>query len=412
MKKIQPPLIHLGKSNLHRIEGEVSLPTSKSESNRLLILNALSPDPCPIYGLSTANDTQLLQLLLQSREQTLNAQDAGTTFRFLTAFCAITNRDTLLTGTARMKQRPIGILVDALRELGAEIEYLEQEGYPPLRIRGFRQQRTDRLSVRGDISSQFLSALLMVAPRLPQGLRLEIVPPLRSRPYFEMTLRLMRHFGIQFTRTENEVTVEPQAYKAVPYTVEADWSAASYWYALGTIFPDINLLLRGLRAVSLQGDQQIAPLMEQLGIKTRFETAGARLTPTRSVATFFQWDFSDCPDLAQTIAVICAARGIKARLSGIASLRIKETDRLLALEQELAKIGVGVSFPDEDTLRLNGATPHAPEVPFRTYKDHRMAMALAPLVALGDISLEEPEVVRKSYPHFWDDWERMGVEIK
>ncbi len=405
------PSLHLTAPSLQRIEGEISLPTSKSESNRLLIMNALSADPAPIYGLSTANDTQLLERLLSSREHILDAHDAGTTFRFLTAYCAITNRPAQLTGTPRMQQRPIGILVDALRALGAEIDYLGKEGFPPLHIRGFAKQHTDRLQVRGDISSQFLSALLMVAPRLPQGLTLEIIPPLRSKPYLEMTLRLMHHFGIRHTREQDTITIAPQAYHPVPYTVEADWSAASYWYAFGTIFPDVQLLLRGLRRESLQGDQHIVRLMEQLGIKTRFEAAGAKLSPNRAIATDFIADFADCPDLAQTVAVICAARGVKATLTGVSSLKIKETDRLAALQQELQKIGVLVRFPDADTLCLDAQTPQTPELPMDTYKDHRMAMCLAPLVALGELTIRDPEVVRKSYPHFWDDCERIGIQL-
>ncbi len=413
MTATQPPPLRLLRSEVQKISGEISLPTSKSESNRLLIINALSNNPASIYGLSTANDTQLLRKLLDSNSKELNAEDAGTTFRFLTAFCAVTNRETILTGTERMKQRPIGILVDALRSLGAEIDYLEEEGFPPLHVRGFRLQKSNQLQVKGNISSQFLSALLMIAPRLPQGLELEIIPPLRSAPYLEMTIRLMERFGITVKREGLHISVEPQAYKPVSYTVEADWSAASYWYAFGTIFPDVNLLLRGLRPESLQGDQAILKIMDaNLGIKTRFEPAGARLMPTRSVTTHLEWDFSDCPDLAQTIAVVCAARSIPATLKGVSSLRIKETDRLEALEHELKKIGVCVSFPDDDTLVLDGTPPTAPAAAFRTYKDHRMAMALAPLVIFGEVNIEEPEVVRKSYPNFWDDVDRMGFVVE
>lgn len=327
------------------LSGVLHLPASKSESNRALIIRALAGGG-QLDNLSDANDTQLMQRLLNDAETAeLNAEDAGTVMRFLTAYLAMTGRQTILTGTARMQERPIGVLVEALRQLGARIDYLGQEGYPPLRLRGRTPQPADTddqpvtLQVRGDISSQYISALLMIGPTLPHGLRLRLTGKVGSRPYLHMTLALMRHFGAWARDLGAIFDVRPQHYQPANYTIEADWSAASYAYALVALAPPGSTLwLPGLRRHSWQGDQAIVGIMAQLGVQTEFREGGVQLTQG-PVADKLSHDFTDCPDLAQTVAVVAAALQVPTEFTGLESLRIKETDRIAALQTELAKFG-------------------------------------------------------------------------
>jgi 3-phosphoshikimate 1-carboxyvinyltransferase len=385
-----------------RPQAILPLVASKSESNRALILRALAGSGIRLHNLSRARDTQLMEQLLASTEPILDARDAGTTFRFLCAWCCAAQRPAYLTGTPRMQQRPIGILVDALRSLGADIRYEANDGFPPLRIVSF-QQRSPVCQVRGDVSSQFISALLLIAPFLPQGLDLRLVGHVASRPYIDMTLAWMARFGLRVDEQDQRFLVAPQTPLPGEYTIESDWSAAGYWYSLLALAGQGELKLLHLREDSLQGDRRLADLFRSLGVVSSFEADGVRLRPGPR-ATAFEADFSDIPDQAQTFAVCCAGLGIPARLTGLRSLRIKETDRIAALQTELAKFNCTVEVIGDEEIRLPGTPLRVDGATVHTYDDHRMAMAFAPLAALGALFLDDPHVVAKSYPSFWEDW--------
>ncbi len=384
------------------------LPASKSISNRVLIIQALSTGNAPITRLSEANDTRLMERLIASADEVADTEDAGTTMRFLTAYFAVSGSPKRLTGTERMKQRPIHVLVEALRKLGARISYTEKEGYPPVRIQGPFTQITNRLSIRGDVSSQFISALLLVAPALPMGLTLDLQGKVSSRPYIDMTLSLMRTFGVDSRFIENRIEVKATNYLSVPYTVEADWSAASYWFAFAALAKRAELRLPQVTMKSVQGDRVILDMMEQLGAKAEPRGTDLLITSKEHLPDF-TWDFTSCPDLAQTVAVVCAAKGIHASFTGLESLKLKETDRTKALQAELSKLGAEF-IPTGNAWQL---TPPAilPDqiAPIQTYLDHRMAMAFAPLCMLRQICIENPDVVKKSYPGFWRDVQSLGI---
>ena len=396
-----------------KLQGEICLPASKSESNRALIIQALTQGKAQIKNLSEANDTRLLQQLLTSTDQELNAEDAGTAMRFLTAFLAITNQQKTLTGTARMQQRPIGLLVDALRELGADIEYLNHEGYPPLKLNGIDLSwPAQEISVPGHISSQFVSALLLVAPMLPLGLRVHITGHIASRPYIDMTLNLMRHFGASFSWEENTVVVEPVPYRPTTYVVPADWSSAGYWFSLAALAEDAEIRLPGLFASALHADKVVVEIARHWGVETTFSETGATLRKLSvALPKSFAYNFSDCPDLAPTILVLAAATDVTFTATGLESLKIKETDRVAALQTELAKIGASLQEKEGEWLLMATTEKVNNPVTFKTYSDHRMAMSFAPLALMGQIQIEQPETVRKSYPGFWDDLKKVGFEL-
>jgi 3-phosphoshikimate 1-carboxyvinyltransferase len=393
------------------LEGRVQLPASKSEANRALIIAALAGGKSDLQNLSEANDTQLLQRLLQSDADTIDAEDAGTVMRFLTAYYAVTGQQKTLTGTDRMCQRPIKVLVDALRELGAGITYLGEEGYPPLQIGGFTGSGKKHLKVRSDISSQYISALLMVAPLLPEGLELELEGKIGSRPYIEMTLALMKQFGVEARFEGNTITVPRQAYQPATFAVESDWSAASYWYSMAALAKEADIMLLGLREDSHQGDKAIVEIMRRLGVYTEYKTEGVRLTKKHAEKRL-TYDFSNCPDLAQTVVALCAALGVTLEMTGLESLRIKETDRIQALQIEVLGMGSSLEEITPGVFQMKPSLLQRPELCFRTYQDHRMAMAFAPIALLQPIQIQDPEVVRKSYPRFWEDLEQMGFEVK
>jgi len=402
--------------------GEITLAGSKSISNRVLIIQALCETDFQILYLANAKDTQLLGELLDSEKIVHDAGAAGTTFRFLTAYLALQPDVQVLTGSERMKKRPIKVLVDALRQLGANIEYLEQEGYPPLQIgeptRDFG--KNNRLSIAADTSSQYISALLMIAPILPKGLALTLEGNLVSRPYIEMTLALLRYFGVESRWEENVIQVYPQDYVAKPFRVEADWSAASYYYAMAAFADEVDLQLNGLFENSLQGDAALVKMMEKFGVISEFNTEGVRLrksgTPLQPI---FEYDFIECPDLAQTLAVVCAGLGVQGVFTGLETLRIKETDRIAALKIELAKVQTSLAAlparfspkSGKQYFSIEGKAIVENNPTFATYEDHRMAMAFAPLAMFGDIQIAEPGVVDKSYPAFWEDLRRVGFEV-
>jgi len=403
------------------VRATIPLASSKSESNRALIIDALTGFRCQLQNLSTARDTQTMIRLLSSEDRsagpsTADVLDAGTTMRFLTAYFAVTGQQKIMTGTPRMCERPIGILVDALQTLGAEITYLKNDGYPPLQLHGFDASGVNRLSIRGDVSSQYISALAMIAPMLPTGLTIELTGAVGSRPYIEMTLEQMRHFGANVTAdwTTNTITIAPKPYVPTTFAVESDWSGASYWYSVAALAEDetSEIELLGLKEKSLQGDSAIVDIMRSLGVDSTFTETGVRLTK-RPAETSLTWDFTDCPDLAQTVAVCAAVKGVTLTLTGIESLKIKETDRVAALQVELQKIGaelVEVETNHSYEIRQLTPNPAQPTPQIHTYDDHRMAMAFAPVAMRREIVIEEPGVVAKSYPSFWDDMNKV-VEV-
>ncbi|MGY6521232.1 MAG: 3-phosphoshikimate 1-carboxyvinyltransferase [Mongoliitalea sp.] len=379
---------------------EIPLPSSKSESNRALIIDALTEGENQLWNLAEARDTQTMIRLLKENPPVWDVLDAGTTMRFLTAFAAATNQYKVLTGTARMCQRPIGILVDALRTIGAEIHYMNEEGFPPLAVHGMQTQLSRKVSIRGDVSSQYISALLMIAPTLPQGLELTLEGKVGSRTYIEMTLQLMEQFGIQYNWEENVISVAPQPYMPTAFAVESDWSGASYWFSLLACADSGALFLKGLKAKSLQGDSAIVEIMDCLGVKCEFTATGVMLTK-QPVKGFPSYDFTHCPDLAQTVAVTCAIIGQKSVFTGLESLRIKETDRIFALQQELAKFNASLVEESEGAFTVIPSIEMPIEVQIATYDDHRMGMAFMPLMTKTRVTIEDPEVVNKSYPSFW-----------
>ncbi|MCG8476227.1 MAG: 3-phosphoshikimate 1-carboxyvinyltransferase [Cytophagales bacterium] len=390
---------------------EISLPASKSESNRALIIQALASGAVELDNLSEARDTQTMIRLLQSADEVWDVLDAGTTMRFLTAYSALQPDVRVMTGTERMQERPIRILVDALRELGAEVVYLKDDGFPPLRVRGIVKQQTASLSIRGDVSSQYISALLLIAPNLPMGLCLDLEGKVGSRPYIEMTLSLMRKFGAEAAfANDSRVVVKPGGYKANSFSVESDWSGASYWYSVAALSEKAEIKLKGLRKDSLQGDIEIVRIMERLGVRSEFDEDGVLLTkiPVRGIDKI---DFSDCPDLAQTVVVVAGALGCSVEMTGLESLRIKETDRVAALSQELLKIGVKL-IENSGKWRLDASGldwSKMQDLVIETYDDHRMAMAFAPLALRRDLQILDPCVVNKSYPAFWGDFSKMSL---
>lgn len=397
------------------IVGDITLDGSKSISNRVLLINALCQDEGKVARLSTSKDTTTLQRLLTLNEGTYDAGAAGTTFRFMTAYLALQAGTQILTGSERMKQRPVGVLAEALNELGADIRFLEKPGYPPLSIGPGNFGAVDELRIPANISSQFISALLMIAPVLPNGLTLHLEGEIVSRPYIQMTLSLMSRFGIDATWVGPTIKIEKQAYQGRNFTVEADWSAASYYYALAAFSKDLNLHLGGLFENSLQGDSVLAEMMTQFGVETEYVADGVILTKGKpSSVDTFQWNFINCPDIAQTLAVICGGLGVNGYFTGLKTLKIKETDRVQALQNELKKVNVNFSETEARqgvSCQVNG-TAQLNEPVFATYEDHRMAMAFAPLAMFGSISIEEPMVVVKSYPNFYEDFKQLGFIIE
>ena len=389
----------------------IPLPSSKSESNRALVIDALTEGKNTLSNLAEARDTQTMIRLLETNPAVFDVLDAGTTMRFLTAFAAATNQQKIMTGTPRMCERPIGILVDALRSLGADIHYLGVEGYPPLALRGLPKQLTDQIQIRGDVSSQYISALLMIAPVLPLGLTLELEGKVGSRTYIQMTLDLMAQFGIVYRWEGNRIQVAHQAYRPSQFAVESDWSGASYWFSLLACADGGSLFLEGLKEKSLQGDAAIVDIMSHLGIKSTFQGGGV-LLEKQPVTGLKSWDFSDCPDLAQTVAVTCAILGQNTVFTGLESLRIKETDRIHALQQELGKFNAELREIDPHTFQVIPSVTMPRHVLIDTYDDHRMAMAFMPLLTKTSVTIADPEVVNKSYPSFWKQVESVGIEVE
>jgi 3-phosphoshikimate 1-carboxyvinyltransferase len=398
------------------IHGNICLPASKSISNRALIINALCYSPYPIRNLSDSDDTKVLKTALFSNSNKFDIGHAGTAMRFLTAFLAKIVGEWEITGSERMQQRPIKILVDALVQLGAKIEYLKNDGYPPLKIFG-SHLKGQTLELDGSISSQYITALLLIAPTIENGLTLELKGDITSRSYIELTLKLMAKFGIQYHWEGNKIAVPEQNYFPQDYTCEADWSGASYWYQIMALADAGEVLLENLALKSLQGDANIAKWFVPFGVKSLQKEDGVLLKKTKNYhPQNLELDFIENPDVAQTMACLCVAKGIPFHFSGLKTLKIKETDRIAALQNELAKFGAQLSEPAPGKLAWDGKLDMEmkDDLPLiNTYHDHRMALAFAPM-ALADLPMriDDPMVVTKSYPGFWEDLERVGFRIE
>lgn len=428
MYKITPP---------RYINVTVNLPASKSVSNRALIIHALASDagrrpPADALGLrqvssalpdnlSDCDDTEVIISALRDAPDVIDIKAAGTAMRFMTAYLSVTPGTHVITGTERMRHRPIGTLVDALRRMGADIGYTGDEGFPPLRITG-GELRGGEIDIPGTVSSQYISALLLIAPMMSKGLRLRLTGGVISRPYINLTMKLMHDFGAQVEWADIDmIEVRPVAYTLRPYRVENDWSAASYWYEMMAVTPSSQstVTLPGLIDGSSQGDSAIRFLFSMLGVKTMFEPAAqgeqttVTLTKTRTRLHRLEYDFVNQPDMAQTFVVCCALMGIPFRFTGLASLKIKETDRIEALKKEMRKMGYVVNDVNGRELIWEGERCPADGQPvIDTYDDHRMAMAFTPAaIMMPGLRINNPHVVSKSYPHFWDDLKAAGFLI-
>lgn len=391
----------------------IQLPASKSISNRALIINALGKGLYPSENLADCDDTQVMIKALTEGKETIDIMAAGTAMRFLTAYLSVIPGERIITGTARMQQRPIQILVNALRELGADINYTSNEGFPPLFIKG-KELTGNEITLKGNVSSQYISALLMIGPVLKNGLILHLTGEIISRPYINLTLQLMRDFGARAAWTSDDsISVAPQPYESIPFKVESDWSAASYWYQIAALSSNAEIELLGLFHNSYQGDSRGAEVFSRLGITTEFTPKGVKLKKTGKAPKKIEEDFVDIPDLAQTFVVTCALLNIPFRFTGLQSLKIKETDRIAALRTELKKLGYVIEEENDSVLMWNGERCEPEKVPvIATYEDHRMAMAFAPAVICHpDIQIADPQVVTKSYPGYWEDLKYAGFQI-
>ena len=396
-----------------KIATSIQLPSSKSICNRALIIWALSKGCKSIDNLSDCDDTRVMVRALENMPDTIDIMAAGTAMRFLTAFLSVTEGEHTITGTERMRQRPIKILVDALRSIGADIEYTENEGFPPLKIKGTRLEGKE-ITLPGDVSSQYISALMMIGPILKNGLKLKLTGNIISRPYINLTIEIMKEFGGKAEwEKDNVIVIHPQNYKPVPYYVESDWSAASYWYEIAALSEDACIELPGLFEKSFQGDSKVAELFEQLGVKTEYADKHITLSKSRNITERLEYDFVNQPDLAQTFVVTCCMLEIPFRFSGLQSLKIKETDRMAALMNEMKKLGYVILESEGSILEWNGERCESETTPaIDTYEDHRMAMAFAPAaLKLKNIRINNPQVVSKSYPEFWNDLTKAGFNI-
>jgi len=430
------------------IDAAIHLTGSKSESNRALVIAALSKGVVAVHNLSDAADTVILNRILtdldhsakaanvdlragdtvatdpsatagvaekevQEERKLVNVGHAGTAMRFLTAYLSTLPQQFTLTGSGRMQERPIGILVDALRSLGADISYEKNEGYPPLLINGGLSGTLSEVTIKGNVSSQYLSALLIIAPTLPAGLSLHIEGGLTSRPYLEMTLNMLGTVGISHTWDNDTIHIPHQQHLEASLTVEPDWSAASYWYSIAALADQASITLPNLKEESLQGDSEIQRIMVDLGVSTSHISNGIQLVSAPEQAITAVMNLKDCPDLAQTIIVCAAAKGLNLAFTGLETLKIKETNRVLALQNELAKIGV-VLVEKNEVYTLDCSGLHFPEkITISTYDDHRMAMAFAPLsLLIKEVEIEDYQVVEKSYPDFWKALEKAGFTVK
>lgn len=405
-----------------RLDAMVALPASKSICNRALVIGALAGEGSRVGNVAHCDDSDVVVRAVRALAdgdgdgRVIDVMAAGTAMRFLTAFLAAASRgEHVITGTERMKQRPIAVLVDALRALGADVVYVGKNGFPPLRIVG-RALEGGVVSLPGNVSSQYISALLMIGPMMEKGLELKLSGGIISRPYIDMTIGIMRDFGARVEwRGDDTLVVEHGGYVPASYVVESDWSAASYWYEIMALCGDADarVVLSGLRQRSLQGDRGIADVFALLGVATEYVDGAVILTKCDAKLSALDLDMVDMPDLAQTLVVTCCMMGLPFHITGLQTLKIKETDRIVALQTELAKLGFMIESKHDSELIWTGARSEPSGVPVDTYDDHRMAMAFAPAtIKLGGIAINNPEVVSKSYPEYWEHLAAVGFGVE
>lgn len=394
------------------IKSSVAISGSKSISNRLLIMQALCPESFTLENLALSEDTRVLQSALRDMPAVIDIGHAGTAMRFLTAYLSVLPGTKILTGSERMQERPIEKVVTALQELGGQIRYMGRMGYPPLEITGSALQGGE-VSVDGSISSQYISALMMIAPTLPEGLRIRLKNQIISRPYINLTAGLMQLAGVPVTWEGKSIIIPNRNYRPANIYVEPDWSSASYWYAIAALSEQSDIFLKGFTKESLQGDSLIAEKFEKLGVATHFMGTGIRLTRREEQATYFEEDFLSTPDMVQTFAVVLVLKGIPFKMHGTQSLRIKETDRIAALKTELQKFGAHLEYQDGILSWDGKQSEKATHLRIDTYHDHRMALAFAPAaLSIPGIEIDDPEVVVKSYPSFWEDLKSAGFSVE
>jgi 3-phosphoshikimate 1-carboxyvinyltransferase len=392
------------------LQAQIAVTGSKSETNRLLLLQALFSN-ITLANTSNSDDSEVMQKALKGNEEIVDIHHAGTAMRFLTAYFAVNEgREVVLTGSPRMQERPIKVLVEALQQLGAQISYEKEEGYPPIRIKG-QKITAFKVNIPANVSSQYISALLLVAPKLENGIELTLIGDITSVPYIKMTLALLNDLNIQTSFEGNVIRVYPKPEVATKeMTVESDWSSASYFFSLVALSATASISLTSYKATSLQGDSALVEIYAKMGVETRFE--GNKMTLVKQQNFKLETvnlELNNTPDIAQTIVVTCLGLGIGCHLKGLHTLKIKETDRLEALRIELTKLGANISVTN-DSLTLVAATLINSNIAIATYNDHRMAMAFAPLALKVPIIIDNAEVVSKSYPDFWKDLERLGFQ--
>ena len=392
------------------INADLILPPSKSISNRALIIQALCQSKPKLLNLSKSSDTQSLVQALQPTSKTIDVGDAGTSMRFITAYLSQQEGSYILTGSDRMKERPIGHLVEALNSIGADINYLEKDGFPPLAING-KALEGGKVDIFTSVSSQFVSALLLIAPTLEKGLSLSLKGEVLSKPYIKMTLDIMRYFGIQSTWINNTIHIEPQNYNSRDLKVESDWSALAFILQAMSIAKSAQVCITGLSKDSWQGDSYVLSLFEKFGLQHEFKDNKLYLKKfNKDLNSDYNVNLIDTPDLAQAYCCTLSALSKSATIKGVNNLKIKESHRLKALHTELNKIGQSSKYT-EDTMELEASVLHTPTDSFDSHKDHRMAMCLAPFALLFDVKIKDVEVVKKSYPNYWEDLKRMGFTI-
>jgi 3-phosphoshikimate 1-carboxyvinyltransferase len=394
------------------IQTDVNLPASKSISNRLLIIQALSDNNITLQNISDSDDTKVMLEAFASDKKEINIGHAGTSMRFLTAYYAATGQNKIMTGSERMKNRPIAELVNALNQLGAGITYLDKAGFPPIETSG-NFLSGNKISINGSISSQYITALLLIAPTLTEGLTIEITGDLISSSYVALTLGLMQQWGIKSTWKDNRIIIPNQKYSGNDFFIESDWSGASYWYEIAALADTSNIRINGVTPDSLQGDAAISDIFQKLGLKTTFENNAAIISKSNKLPNFFEFDFINNPDVVQTLVVTLCLLEIPFRISGAQTLRIKETDRIAALQKEMAKMGFVIEETEPGVLIWDKkkCTPDT-NIIIETYKDHRMALAFAPAaLKIGDITIADSGVVSKSYPEYWQHLKQAGFEI-
>lgn len=400
------------KASSLQLPASISITGSKSETNRLLLLQALYP-AITLANTSNSDDSEVMQKALKGNHEIVDIHHAGTAMRFLTAYFAVNEgREVVLTGSQRMTERPIQVLVEALQQLGAQISYEKEVGYPPIRIKG-QKITANKVTIPANVSSQYISALLLVAPKLENGIELTLVGEITSIPYIKMTLALLDEIGVETHFEGNTITVKPLAISLKPQTltVESDWSSASYFFSLAALSQEASISISSYKETSLQGDSALVEIYSKMGVVSKFENNKVILEKQSNFKLeTLNLDLNNTPDIAQTIVVTCLGLGIGCHLTGLHTLKIKETDRLEALRIEMTKLGADISVTN-DSLTLGVSNDINSNVKIATYNDHRMAMAFAPLALKVPIQIENAEVVSKSYPDFWEDLKKLGFEI-